>query len=414
MPGVGRSPSQAPQGVSQLGDARRGKFADNLTGFGRALRRAGVPVDAARMALAQEAAMLVGLARADLGAALEAVLLGREQDRLVFRELFDAYFRNPNVAQKLLAQMLPSAESKAGPVKRRPRVAEALAPVRAARAPTEVEEDKVEFDAAMTASERERLHAADFNQLSASEYLLVQRQAQRVPLPLPRYAARRTRPGAHGARADWPRAMQRAMRTGGEMVQVPRLARQSRPLPLLVLLDVSGSMERYTRLLLAFLHAATASGSGAGRRDVFAFGTVLTDLTPAFRHPDPDTMLDAASAAIPDFAGGTRLAESLAQLRMQHARRLVGRRTLVLLVSDGLDTGEPAALGQELAWLRRHCARLLWLNPLLRFGGYEPSARGAFELHRAADAMLAVHNLQSLQQLADSLAQVLRAPARTR
>lgn len=409
------SPSAAmPQGVSQLGDARRGKFADNLTGFGRALRRAGVPVDAARMALAQEAAMLVGLARADLCAALETVLVTREQDLLVFRELFATYFRNPNVAQKLLAQMLPIAESHAEPVKRRPRVAEALAPVRAARVPTEPEEDKIDFDAAMTASERERLHAADFNQLSASEYLLVQRLAQRVPLPLPHYAARRTRPGPHGARADWPLALQRAMRTGGELVQVPRLARQSQPLPLLVLLDVSGSMERYARLLLAFLHAATAPKSGAGRRDVFAFGTTLTDLTPAFRHQDPDTMLDLASAAIPDFAGGTRLAESLAQLRTQHARRLVGRRTLVLLVSDGLDTGEPAALAQELAWLRRHCARLLWLNPLLRFGGYEPSARGAAELHRAADAMLAVHNLQSLQQLASSLAQVLRAPARTR
>ncbi len=416
MPSAGHSPSQAqaPRKVSQLGDARRGKFADNLTGFGRALRRAGVPVDAARIALAQEAALLVGLARADLCAAFETVLISREQDRLVFRELFAAYFRNPNVAQKLLAQMLPSGESPAEPLKRRPRVAEALAPVRAAQTPREREEDKIDFDAAMTASDRERLHAADFNQLSASEYLLVQRLAQRVPLPLPRYASRRTRAGTHGARADWPLAMQRAMRTGGEMVQVPRLARQSQPMPLLVLLDVSGSMERYTRLLLAFLHAATATGSGAGRRDVFAFGTVLTDLTPAFRHHDPDTMLEVASAAIPDFAGGTRLAESLAQLRTQHARRLIGRRTLVLLVSDGLDTGEPAALEHELAWLRRHCARLLWLNPLLRFGGYEPSARGAMALHSAADAMLAVHNLQSLQQLAASLAQVLRAPPRYR
>lgn len=155
--------------VSQLGDARSGKLADNLTGFGRALRRAGVPVDAARMALAQQAVMLVGLGRDDFSAALEAVLVAREQDRLVFRELFAAYFRNPNVAQKLLAQMLPSAESRAEPAKRRPRVAEALAPVRAARAAALPEEDRVDFDAAMTASERERLHAADFNQLSASE-----------------------------------------------------------------------------------------------------------------------------------------------------------------------------------------------------------------------------------------------------
>ena len=398
--------------ISQLGDARRGKFADNLTGFGRALRRAGVPVDASRMALAQQAALLVGMERADLSAALEAVLVAREQDRLVFRELFAAYFRNPNVAQKLLAQMLPIAESPAEPAKRRPRVSEALAPLRAAQTPASSEEDKVEFDAAMSASARERLHRADFNQLSASEYLLVQRLAQRVPLPLPRYAARRTRHGAHGARADWPLALQHAMRTGGELMQVPRLARQSQPLPLLVLLDVSGSMERYARLLLAFLHAATAPGSGAGRRDVFAFGTQLTDLSPAFGHPDPDVMLEQAGAAITDFAGGTRLAQSLAQLRTQHARRLVGRRTLVLLISDGLDTGDPAALAQELVWLRRHSERLLWLNPLLRFGGYEPSARGASALHQAADAMLAVHNLQSLHQLASSLAQVVRSPAR--
>ena len=162
--------------------------------------------------------------------------------------------------------------------------------------------------------------------------------------------------------------MRRAARTGG--VDLPwschALARRDQPVPLLVLVDVSGSMERYARLLLTFLHAATApgqGGQGVGRRDMFAFGTGLTDLTPAFRHADGDAMLAHASAAITDFAGGTRLGEALHQLRRRHARRLVGRRTLVLLISDGLDTGEPAALLQELGWLRRHCGQLLWLNP---------------------------------------------------
>jgi uncharacterized protein len=177
-------------------------------------------------------------------------------------------------------------------------------------------------------------------------------------------------------------------------------------LPLLVLIDVSGSMERYARLLLAFLHAATRR---AGRRDVFAFGTHLTDLTPAFRIADTDAMLGAASAAIDDFAGGTRLGESLAQLRRAHARRLTGRRTLVLVISDGLDTGEPEALERELQWLRRHSRRVLWLNPLLRYEGYAPLARGAAILHRHADAMLAVHNLNALEQLAASLAALMRA-----
>lgn len=399
--------------ISQLGDARTGKLADNLSGFGRTLRRAGVRVDAARMALAQQAVMLVGLAREDFCAALEAVLVSREQDRLVFRELFDAYFKNPDVAQKLLVQMLPSAESKAEPAKRRPRVSEALAPVRAARnAPPPREEDKVDFDAAMTASDLQRLRQADFNQLSASEYLLVERLAREIPLPLPRYAARRTRPGAQGHRPHWPGAMHLAARSGGEVLRVPLLQRRQQPLPLLVLVDVSGSMERYARLLLAFLHAATAprrmGAMGAVRRDVFAFGTGLTDLTPAFRLADTDVMLQVASHAINDFAGGTRMGDSLAQLRQQHARRLVGRRTLVLLISDGLDTGAPGVLAQELAWLRRHCGRLLWLNPLLRFEGYAPTARGAAALHRQAHSMLAVHNLSRLQDLAASLAAVLR------
>ncbi|CAN7565919.1 VWA domain-containing protein [Acidovorax sp. LjRoot74] len=399
--------------ISQLGDARTGKLADNLSGFGRTLRRAGVRVDAARMALAQQAVMLVGLQREDFCAALEAVLVSREQDRLVFRELFDAYFKNPNVAQKLLAQMLPSAESKAEPAKRRPRVSEALAPVRAARnAPPPREEDKVDFDAAMTASDLQRLRQADFNQLSASEYILVERLAREIPLPLPHYAARRTRPGARGHRPHWPGAMHLAARSGGEVLRVPLLQRRQQALPLLVLVDVSGSMERYARLLLAFLHAATAprrtGAMGAVRRDVFAFGTGLTDLTPAFRLADTDAMLQVASHAINDFAGGTRMGDSLAQLRQQHARRLVGRRTLVLLISDGLDTGTPEVLVQELAWLRRHCGRLLWLNPLLRFEGYAPTARGAAELHRQAHGMLAVHNLSRLQDLAASLASVLR------
>ena len=392
----------------QLGDARSGKLADNLTGFGRTLRRAGVRVDSARMALATEAALLVGLGdRTDLSAALEAVLVSREQDRLVFRELFDAYFRNPEIAQKLLAQMLPSAEGKAEASRRRPRVREALSPPRtpAEMARPSPEDQKVDFDAAMTASDVHRLKHADFNALSGTEYHLVERLARDIALPLPELRLRRSRPGAHGAQLHWPGVMRQAASTGGELIRLPRLQPMRQALPLLVLVDVSGSMERYARLLLAFLHAATRHNR---RRDVFAFGTRLTDLTPAFRLADTDAMLAAASDAIDDFAGGTQFGASLAALRLGHARRLVGRRTLVLVISDGLDTGEPAELDRELAWLRRSSRRVLWLNPLLRFGGYAPVARGAAVLHRHADAMLAVHNLASLGDLAASLAALLK------
>jgi uncharacterized protein with von Willebrand factor type A (vWA) domain len=341
---------------------------------------------------------------------MEAVMVSREQDRLVFRELFDAYFRDPEVANKLLAQMLPSAEGKAEPSKRRPRVREALSPQKAfgQRQPKQ-QDQKVDFDAAMTASDLQRLKHADFNALSGSEYRLVERLARDIALPIPGVPSRRLLPGARGARMHWPGVMRRAAGTGGELVQLQRLQRHHQPLPLLVLVDVSGSMERYARLLLAFLHAATRGGHGrVGRRDVFAFGTQLTDLTPAFRLADTDAMLAAASMAITDFAGGTRLGESLATLRQQHARRLVGRRTLVLAITDGLDTGAPDELARELDWLRRRCRRLLWLNPLLRFEGYAPTARGAAVLHRHAHGMLAVHNINKLEELAAGLAALMK------
>lgn len=393
----------------QLGDARTGRLAGNLSAFGRTLRRAGVPVDASRIALAQQAALLVDLGRReDLAAALETVLVGREQDRAVFRELFDAFFRDPKVAHKLLAQLLPTAEGRAEPDRRRARVRDALQPKRAERAlaQPQAKDREFEFDATMTASDLQRLRHADFNSLSADEYALVERLARDIALPLPELPSRRMRPGWRGARPHWPGVMRLAARHGGEMLALPRLQRRTSALPLMVLVDVSGSMERYARLLLAFLHAATRAHR---RRDVLAFGMDLTDLKPAFAQADTDAMLAQASAAITDYAGGTRLGHSLAQLRQRHARRLIGRRTVVLLITDGLDTGEPEALTQELQWLRLHSRRLLWLNPLMRFEGYAPLARGAAALHSQAHAMLAVHNLSRLQELAGSLARLLRA-----
>jgi uncharacterized protein with von Willebrand factor type A (vWA) domain len=395
----------------QLGDARSGKLADNIAGFGRALRRAGVRMDSARIGLAQQAALWVGVDRkADLSAAMEAVMVSREQDRAVFRELFEVYFRNPEVANKLLAQMLPSAETKAEPAKRRPRVQEALSPQRSyGKDAPRKQEEEIRFDAAMTASQLQRLRYADFAGLSGSEYRLVERLVREVSLPVPQVPSRRMRPGPRGARMHWGGVMRAASRTGGEILQLRRLQRVAQPLPLLVLVDVSGSMERYARLLLAFLHAATRDvGGHRTRRDVFAFGTHLTDLTPAFRLSDTDDMLAAASVLIDDFAGGTQLGASLATLRERHARRLVGRRTLVLLISDGLDTGEPQVLAEQLQWLRRRSRRLLWLNPLLRFDGYQPLARGAGVLHRQAHGMLAVHNISKLDELAAGIAALMR------
>jgi uncharacterized protein with von Willebrand factor type A (vWA) domain len=389
----------------QLGDVRSGKMADNLTGFARALRRAGVPVDSARMALATTSLLEVGIARKDdVRHALEAVFVSRAQDREVFGQLFDAYFRNPEIAQKLLSQMLPKAEGAMPPPKRRARVQEALTAVHKA-ADTEKKKDiELDLDAAMTASDSERLRHADFQSLSASEFQLVERLAKQVPLDLPTILGRRVGSHPRGQRLDWSRALRDTQRFGGELLYLPRLRRKPQPLPLLVLVDVSGSMERYARLMLAFLHQATRSSP----RAVFAFGTHLTDLRPAFKLRDSDEMLELVNATVDDFAGGTRLGDALGELQRDHKRLLVGRRTVVMLISDGLDTGVPETLNKNLQWLKLHSRRLIWLNPLLRFDAYAPLARGAVELHRHADAMLAIHNLSRLEDLAQGISQLLK------
>jgi uncharacterized protein len=389
----------------RLGDARRGKMADNVVSFGRALRRAGLPVDASRVALAQEAALAVGVhSKTDFRAALECTLVNQPGDRGVFNELFEAFFRDPEMANKLLSQMLPQAQGKAAPKNRRQRVSEALAPVRAAQDQAPRKDNAIRLDAAMTSSDLERVKHADFNQLSADEYALVQRLASRLTFKLPSYAARRTRLGREGAQPDWPSYFRDMAQQGMDALPSRMRTRKQIPFPILILVDISGSMERYSRMMLSFLHASTAR---LRQRSVFAFGTRLSDLNPAFRQNDSDDMLAQASLAIGDFAGGTKLGASLTSLRQLHARRLIGGRTLVLLVSDGLDTGDPLELERELGWLKRHSGSLLWLNPLLRFEGFAPTARGPALLHQHADQMLAVHNLERLEQLAQSIEQLM-------
>lgn len=389
----------------QLGDARSGKMAENIIGFGRTLRRAGLPMDSARIGVGLQAALLVGIeAKVDLRAALQATLVCRQQDQTVFDQLFDAYFRNPELTQQLLAQMLPKVIQANPKPKRLARAQEALAAVRAAvNSPLRAEE-KIQFDAALSASDRVRLRHADFESLSASEFRLVERLAREIALPWPQLTARRLQSSSRGVRLDWRRTLRESARYDGELLALPYLSRRLEPLPVLLLIDVSGSMERYARLMLAFLHQSTRRVA----RSVFAFGNHLTDLNPAFRLADTDAMLEQANRLISDFAGGTQMGASLAELRRTQSRQLVGRRTVVLLISDGLDTGRSEQLVAELDWLKRNCRSLLWLNPMLRFDQYQPIAQGATALQKKADGTLAIHNLERLEDLARSLVQLVK------
>lgn len=381
---------------------------EHLAAFARALRKAGVPVDASKIALGIEAIGCVGIeAREDVGAALEAVMVGREEDREIFRALFHAWFSAADSQDPPVAQGPTCAVASAEPPLQRRRLRDAL-PEWSRDRSSPLVEHRVKFDGPMVASDRERLRHSDFATLDAGEYRQVQRLAREIALALPTVRQRRdeTTPGAGGTcRIDWLRAAREAVRTGGELVRLPRTQRRRRVPPLVVIVDVSGSMERYARVLLAFLHAAIRPPV---KLDVFAFGTHLTDLTPCFQRGDTDAMLLRANAAIDDFAGGTRIGSSLCELRRRHAHRFVAGRTIAALVTDGLETGKPEALNRELQWLKRRARRLLWLNPMMRFEGYAPVARGARVLSGHADAMLMVRDLNSLEQIAATLAEFFR------
>jgi len=387
-----------------LGDARTGKLANNLTGFGRMLRRAGLPVDSARIGLAQQALDMVDIGhKADVEAALRAVLVSRQEDQQVFADLFEAYFRNPELAKQLMAQLLPQAKAESHPPARSARAQEAL---QAPKPQTQQarEEEKIELDAAMSASDRARLRHADFNQLSASEFKLIERLVREIPLQLPTVPARRRRFASHGDSLHWQRLMRFAARHDGDFLELPMSKRRAVQLPLLALIDVSGSMERYARLMLAFLHQATQHHD----RAIFAFGTELTDLSNAFALRDTDQMLHQANAQIADFGGGTQLGGALQAMREQHRNLMVGNRTLVLLITDGLDTGSHDRLAHELDWLTRQARATVWLNPLLRYDNYQPLAGGAEVLDRYVDKMLAIHNLEHLSMLAAAMAELMK------
>jgi uncharacterized protein with von Willebrand factor type A (vWA) domain len=389
----------------RLGDARSGKLGDNITGFSRALRRAGLPLDSSKISLAIEAILLIGLERKDdLAAALRTCLVSRPEDLAVFDQLFAAFFKDPELTRQLLSQLLPKAPTAAKGLPRKSRVQEALSGKNKQNDPSKPKEDELQWDAAMTASDRTRLQHADFQSLSASEFQLVEKLARTIAMPLPRIQSRRTRSGRKGDRIHGAQTLRLAAQYDGDAWHLPRLQRQVQPLPLLILVDISGSMERYARLLLAFLHQSSRKHP----RQVFSFGTALTDLKLPFKQRDPDEMLAMASARIQDFAGGTQLGASLAELRLNHAKKLTGRRTVVLLISDGLDTGPAQTLDSELCWLKRHSRKVLWLNPLLRFDAYAPLATGASVLHRRVDGMLAIHNLSRLEELASAMTKLLQ------
>ena len=379
-------------------------IAENIVHFARILRTAGMPIGPDRVLAAMAAVELVGLNRRDdVHAALSAVMLDRHEQQTLFDAAFDAFWRDPKLLEQLMFLLLPKISGRGDkPVAPRSnRLADALAappPKLPPNPANKSAQEELAFDTTFTFSDRERLQQADFESMTAAEFEAANRLAEQLPLPLSPVRRRRHEASGRG-RIDLRRTMLAMARQPRTLV--PRFSEPRTELPtLVVLLDISGSMDRYARLLLHYVHGLTRRHL---KVHTLTFGTRLTNITRALRNRDPDVALTLASAQVQDWKGGTRIASCLDDFNRHWARRLLGANAAVLLVSDGLDTDEHGELSRAAGQLRLFAHQIVWLNPLLRFDRFEPRAAGIRAILPHVDRFLPVHNLASLADLAVAL-----------
>jgi uncharacterized protein with von Willebrand factor type A (vWA) domain len=371
-------------------------MADNVIGFARSLRAAGLPIGPGSVIDALSAIKLIDIGnRGDMFTALESIFVKRREHALLFAQAFALFFRRAdgNVHMLDSVPLPPEAQKPPPPASRR--LQEAFAP----QEPRDGA-DILEKDMQLSVSDREVLQKKDFAQMSAEEIAEATRAIAQMKLPQAELRTRRFAPDARGRRLDLRRTLRGSLRTGGEMINFRRLGRIDRPAPIVALLDISGSMGDYTRLFLHFLHAVTDARK---RVSIFLFGTRLTNVTRQLRARDPDDALAACSSSVEDWSGGTRIATSLHLFNRDWSRRVLGQGAIVLLISDGLEREADSRLAFEIDRLHRSCRRLIWLNPLLRFDGFEAKAQGIKMMLPHVDEFRPIHNLKSIESLVAAL-----------
>jgi uncharacterized protein len=376
-----------------------GQLAENIVHFARALRAAGIPVGPGAVldALAAVEAAGVGT-RDDFYWTLHAVFVKRHEHTLLFDQAFRIFFRRRSSIDKLLAAMLPQApreEEKPPPGAQR--IQEALL---SGLGETEQKPPEMEVDARLTVSDREILQKKDFAQMTAAEILAAKEAIKRLVLALDEVKTRRLAPHPHGHLVDMRRTLRASLKAGGAVIDLKYLGPRTKAPPIVALLDISGSMSQYTRLFLHFLHAVTDARK---RVHTFLFGTRLTNVTRALKAKDPDEALAAVGANVADWSGGTRIATSLHAFNKLWARRVLTQGAIVLLITDGLERDPDDRLAFEIDRLHRSCRRLVWLNPLLRFSGFEAKAKGIRTMVPHVDELRPIHNLDSMAELVRAL-----------
>jgi uncharacterized protein with von Willebrand factor type A (vWA) domain len=392
MEGLAQPPSAPEEG---------GRLFQNIMYFARTLRAAGMPIGPGKVLDALEAVRAVGLEnRRDFYWTLHAVFVNKHDQEEIFDQAFHIFWRNPQLLEKMLALMLPGfapQEPEKGEEMNR-RLAEALHGD--GKGKEEEGETEIELDAAMTFSAQEMLREMDFEKMSNEEVEQAKKALARLALPLADLPTRRFAPDPRGSRVDLRATMRAQLRAGG-IIALKHKQRRTRPPPLVVLCDISGSMSRYSRVFLHFMHAIT---NDRDRVYTFLFGTRLSNVTRYLRYKDIDLALDKVAQVVEDWSGGTRIGQCLADFNHHWSRRVLGQGAIVLLITDGLDRDAGAGISQEIERLHKSCRRLIWLNPLLRYEGFAPKSLGMRAILPHVDEFRPVHNLASLDELVKALA----------
>ncbi len=381
----------------------KGHLAENVMHFARVLRSAGLPIGPDRVIDALRAVEVVGIEkREDFYWTLASVFLAKREHFEVFDQAFHIFWRDPQLLERAMAMLMPDdfSNTPEDEKKTSSRVSEAFNPEQSQVPKKEEQEEKVELDATLTFSSREVLQHADFETMTAEELAQAKALIKRMRLPIRDIRTRRFRSDAHGRRIDMRATLRASMREGGALIEIKRRSPRWQHPPLVVMCDISGSMNRYSRVFLHFLHAIT---NDRDRVHTFVFGTRLTNVTRCLRHRDVDIAMTGVADLVADWSGGTRIGASIRDFNLHWSRRVLGQNAVVLLITDGLDADVGQGLSEEMDRLHRSCRQLIWLNPLLRYEGFEARPAGIRAMLPHVDKFLPAHNMQSLLDLASVL-----------
>ncbi len=376
----------------------QGRLAENVMHFARLLRAAGMRIGPDRVLDCVRALEIAGAERReDWYWTMSAVLLSREEQRPIFDQAFRIFWRDPNLTERMMQMLLPQTYGRAPKPEEQQsqRLTDAL--FSKSREEREKQDEKVELDARLTFSSSEVLQRMDFDTMSSAELAEAKRMIAELRLPLPEIRTRRFEREPAGRRIDLRASLRESLREGGDVIALVRAAPGRLHPPLVILCDISGSMNPYSRMFLHFMHAIT---NDRDRVSVFVFGTRLTNITRQLRHRDVDVAMAKVADAIRDWSGGTRIGACLREFNFKWARRVLGQNACVLLVSDGLDREAGEGLGEEMERLAKSCRYVVWMNPLLRYDKFEARPAGVRAMLPHVDLFLPVHNLKSLVELA--------------